>query len=86
MTDLYFSQLVTQYSARWVLRPASVRGVEVAKPSAAAKARGWPLGIATRWSLKQESRYSKTCLFLFPLGLATTTVVIYYIKVKFRGR
>ena len=25
------------YSARWVLRPASVRGVEVAKASAAAK-------------------------------------------------
>ena len=27
--------------ARWVLRPLSVRGVEVAKASAAAKARGW---------------------------------------------
>ena len=34
--------------------------------------------------LKQEA--GKTCLFLCPLGLATTTVVIYYIKVKFRGR
>ena len=31
----------SNYSARWVLRPASVRGVEVAKPSAAAKARAW---------------------------------------------
>ena len=30
-----------QYSARWVLRPPSVRGVEVAKASAAAKARVW---------------------------------------------
>ena len=40
--------------------------------------------------LKQEAGYSenvgKRCLFLCPLGLATTTVVIYYIKVKFRGR
>ena len=27
----------------------------------------------------------KTCLFLCPLGLATPTVVIYYVKVKFRG-
>ena len=33
--------ILLKYSARWVLRPASVRGVEVAKPSAAAKARAW---------------------------------------------
>ena len=36
---LFFLKI--QYSARWVLRPPSVRGVEVAKASAAAKARVW---------------------------------------------
>ena len=33
----------TKYSLHMVLRPASVRGVEVAKASAAAKARGWDI-------------------------------------------
>ena len=74
------------YSHHWVLRPPSVRGVEVAKASAAAKARVCILYIATRWSLKPESDELNVFLFLFPLGLATTTVVIYYTKVKFRGR
>ena len=46
------------YSQHWVLKPPSVRGVEVAKASAAAKARVWTLGIATRWLLKQGSGYS----------------------------
>ena len=32
---------VVKYSAHWVLRPPSVRGVEVAKPSVVAKARVW---------------------------------------------
>ena len=61
-------------------------GFEVAKASAAAKARVCILYVATRWSLKPESDELNVFLFLFPLGLATTTVVIYYIKVKFRGR
>ena len=39
-----------KYSHHWVLRPPSVRGVEVAKASAAAKAR---VCIATRWSLNK---------------------------------
>ena len=47
-----------KYSQHWVLKPPSVRGVEVAKASAAAKARVWTLGIATRWLLKQGSRTS----------------------------
>ena len=64
------------YSHHWVLRPPSVRGVEVAKASAAAKARVWTLGIATRWLLKQGSGY----LFLFLLGLATTTAAILLYK------
>ena len=55
------------------------QGVEVAKASAAAKAR---LGLATRWSMMIIFCIKSPC----PLGLATTTVVIYYIKVKFRGR
>ena len=43
------------------MQPPSVRGVEVAKASAAAKARVWALGIATRWSLNQGSEYSSKC-------------------------
>ena len=38
---LVSSGLEYKYSARWVLPPASIRGVEVAKASAAAKPRGW---------------------------------------------
>ena len=38
---LFLWTQIRNYSARWGLRPASVRGVEVAKASAAAKARGW---------------------------------------------
>ena len=34
-------QVSQLYSQHWVLKPPSVRGVEVAKPSAAAKARVW---------------------------------------------
>ena len=67
------------YSACWVLRPASVRGVEVAKPSAAAKAR-------VKSSKKKSIPLAANQITHCALGLATTTVAIYYIKVKFRGR
>ena len=43
------------YSHHWVLRPPSVREVEVAKASAVAKARVCILYIATKWLLKPES-------------------------------
>ena len=69
---------IFQYSQHWVLRPASVRGVEVAKASAAAKARGWVLHLATTWPL-----YPKQKVFVFVPAGFTTTVIIYYIKVKF---
>ena len=36
-----FAEQENKYSARWVLQPPSVRVVEVAKASAAAKARVW---------------------------------------------
>ena len=36
-----FLVLSTTYSQHWVLKPPSVRGVEVSKSSAAAKARVW---------------------------------------------
>ena len=36
-------------------------------------------------AVRLQSSGGSTFLFLCPLGLATTTVVIYYIKVKFRG-
>ena len=54
-----------------LLNPARPLKQEVYSDQVVAKARVWQLNVF---------------LFLCPLGLATTTVVIYYIKVKFRGR
>ena len=38
------------------------------------------------WKRKRKLYELNVFLFLCPLGLATTTVTIYYRKVKFRGR
>ena len=55
------------------MKPPSVRGVEVAKASAAAKGSGYSDQVVAKARVW-------VCLFLFPLGLATTTAAILLYK------
>ena len=65
ISEHFLKQFSGQYSQHWVLQPPSVRGVEVAKASAAAKAgSGYSDQVVAKPSEQKQTRYT--------LALATT--------------